>query len=199
MPGRKWKPDEYSVTSEGQVDSFPLDNLRRFLSGGEMGPAGERGGECMRERMYLPPLERVRGSTELGNQLLAAPWAPWPLCFGTPSLQDPGKVWHLTISILILSLSSHIFLGNISIVFIWSVIIQYLICFSEAFVHFVKCVGAALFSLLWALILHQVSGPWCLGRSPSADQVILQCLPLCWVRDQNANYYLCYLHHFWKS
>lgn len=57
-----------------------------FLEEGEMGPVGERGGECVRERMYLPPLERVRGSTELGNQLLAARWAPRPLCFGTPSV-----------------------------------------------------------------------------------------------------------------
>jgi len=60
--------------------------LEDFLEEGEMGPAGERGGEYMHKRMYLPPLERVRGSTELGNQLLAAPWAPWPLCFVTPSM-----------------------------------------------------------------------------------------------------------------
>lgn len=81
MPGRRQKPDEYSARSEGQVASFHLDSLEGFLEEGEMDLVGGREGEGMSERICLSALERTRGSTEVGNQLPAAPWAPGPPCF----------------------------------------------------------------------------------------------------------------------
>lgn len=109
-PGSRWKPDEYFVRWEGQVDSFYVDGLGKLPGGGRNGLCGKREGEGMCERTCLPFLERIRGSTELGSQLLVAPQPPWFPDFEhsfTAGLM--GSLTSLTISTPVPCLSSHVF------------------------------------------------------------------------------------------
>lgn len=135
MPVGRSKPERYSARSEGQVASSHLGSLGRLPGGGGVGLVAGRGGEGTREGACFL-LVAESGSTELGNQLRAA-LAPRPLCFElsfTAGLTRSLTSDHLHPTP---SPSRLVFtIGNISIVFIGSILVSNILCLSQG--HFVE-------------------------------------------------------------
>lgn len=189
------KPEGYSAWSEGQVASSHRGSLGRLPGGGEDGP------RCRKRRGrnewggLLSLCGRVRGGTELGNQLRAV-LSPGPPC--SEHSFTAGRTRNLTSDHFHPTPSpSHLVftIGNISIVFVGSILVSSILWLSQG--HFVGNVV----KLSWMPFCTRSLGhgwPWA-AAAALAQQTLPRLLP-CWVRDQNANHYLYYsiVLLFWK-